>query len=246
MPLLSSYVTDRLPVPEELTNEDPGTSLGTTGISTDSNSAFVTNVLNQHKSPEQIRPFPKAAARKVTKKGGKKPGRCRIVTDTPEKNEIEMMALTKTTKNFVTKRQKATKRIVDSSSDEDLINEFEISSVDSLDDVDFGNAEEEEKDFSEPDNKPRVGDFILTQIKTKKTKTYFVANVVGVTDDGFKVRYLKRSKFAAKFLFENDTIYDLPDEDVVMKLGAPSVVGGTARRNAEMTFSIDLSSFNVQ
>lgn len=86
----------------------------------------------------------------------------------------------------------------------------------------------------------------MAQIATKKTKRFFIANVVGVNDDGFKVKYLKRSKFAAKYLFEDDTVYDLPGEDVVMKLGIPSIVGGTARRSSAMTFSIDLSAFNVQ
>lgn len=107
---LSSYVTDRPPVAEVLTDEHTvseatisgerqGTSLETISISTDNSFPSVPNVLNQHKSPEQVRPLPKAAPRKVAKKGGKKPGRCRIVTDTPEKTEIEMIALLKTKKN---------------------------------------------------------------------------------------------------------------------------------------------------
>lgn len=39
-------------------------------------------------SPEHIRPYPKAPARKDTCRGKRK-GKCMIVTDTPEKNEIE-------------------------------------------------------------------------------------------------------------------------------------------------------------
>lgn len=39
-------------------------------------------------TPEDLRPFPKAPPKQVSKKGGRKPGKCRIPTDTPEKNEI--------------------------------------------------------------------------------------------------------------------------------------------------------------
>ena len=39
-------------------------------------------------TPEQVRPFPKVESRS-SKRGGRKQGRCRIQTDTPEKKEIE-------------------------------------------------------------------------------------------------------------------------------------------------------------
>lgn len=44
----------------------------------------------EHFSPDQVKPFPKAPARKGGR-GGRKPGRCRILTDTPEKQEVEEM-----------------------------------------------------------------------------------------------------------------------------------------------------------
>lgn len=37
---------------------------------------------------EQIRPFTKAGAREI-RRGGPKPGRCLVLTDTPEKEEIK-------------------------------------------------------------------------------------------------------------------------------------------------------------
>ncbi|GBM01027.1 Casein kinase I isoform alpha [Araneus ventricosus] len=39
-------------------------------------------------TPEQVQPFPKVKPRS-SKRGGRKQGRCRILTDTPEKKEIE-------------------------------------------------------------------------------------------------------------------------------------------------------------
>lgn len=40
-------------------------------------------------TPEQVKPFPKAGPRKNRNKFGKKPGKTRVLTDTPEKCEIE-------------------------------------------------------------------------------------------------------------------------------------------------------------
>lgn len=245
---LSSYVTDR-PVPVEPANElnvsktiipigNPEASAATPPPGP-SISALVPNVY-QHRSPEEIRPFPKAALRKDTKKRGKKPGRCRIVTDTPEKFEIEMMTLLKKNKNFDLQKKKVTKKICDSSSsDEDLSEKCDSS----LSDINFTSAEED--DIIECNN-PSVGDFILVQIPTKKTKKYFIAHIIEANNDIFNVKYLKKSRFGTKFYFQDDTVYELPAQDVIMKLGSPTTVGGTARRNTEMTFSVDLSPFNVE
>lgn len=55
-------------------------------------------------SPESIRSYPKAQlAKKLVKKGGSKKGTTKILTDTPEKNEIEQNANKK--KNNIAKRK---------------------------------------------------------------------------------------------------------------------------------------------
>lgn len=51
------------------------------------------------KSVEEIRPFPKAERRNPAVKG-RKPGQCRILTDTPEKNEVASKAEKKKKKLF--------------------------------------------------------------------------------------------------------------------------------------------------
>lgn len=53
------------------------------------NTTTIPSPKSAFKSPEEVRPYPKALPRK--KKGGRKPGRTRILTDTPEKeaNEAE-------------------------------------------------------------------------------------------------------------------------------------------------------------
>ncbi|KAJ8895077.1 hypothetical protein PR048_000402 [Dryococelus australis] len=102
---LASYVTDRnpevmrvaaasLPVsfkPEKYnisqglasSSDQPETSTAPQNISTTSSSEKV----GLGVSPEQIQPYPKAKLRKVTNKG-RKSDRTRIMTDTPEKEEI--------------------------------------------------------------------------------------------------------------------------------------------------------------
>lgn len=62
---------------------------------------IITETLSQEPitiSPESIRPYPKAQlAQKMAKKGGRKKGTTKILTDTPEKNEIEQNANKKIT-----------------------------------------------------------------------------------------------------------------------------------------------------
>lgn len=111
---------------------------------------------------------------------------------------------------------------------------------DSLCNVNFASTE----DFLECTNNPCV-DFILAQLQ-KKIKKYFIAHIVEANSNGFNVKYFKKSQFATKFSFADDDVYELPTEHVTMKLGISTKVGGTDRRNAEMKFSVDLSSFNVE
>ncbi|XP_072022943.1 uncharacterized protein [Amphiura filiformis] len=89
-------------------------------------------------SPEVIRPFQKAAPRK--RKGGRKLGRTRILTDTPEKMEIEAAA-NKRKKCCVKQKAKVVKKIarpapvvVDNESSTDQESSFEEDSSDPGDD----------------------------------------------------------------------------------------------------------------
>lgn len=57
-------------------------------------------------SPVQIRPFPKAAPRKLAKSGGRRLGKSRILTDTPEKEEILANQAAKKTSKTLAKKVK--------------------------------------------------------------------------------------------------------------------------------------------
>lgn len=56
------------------------------GPSTDRNASLVTN--KNTVTPESVRPFPKAQPRQLSNRGRRR-GKCRIATDTPEKLQIE-------------------------------------------------------------------------------------------------------------------------------------------------------------
>ncbi|KAJ8980622.1 hypothetical protein NQ317_011698 [Molorchus minor] len=99
----------------------------------------------KHLTPDQLRPLPKAPARK-SGRGSRKPGR--FLTDTPKKQENE--------ETLSVKR----KLTVNSSDDEEL-----VSDSYSLEDIEW---EKNETENEELNDKLEVGDFILVKLPTKK------------------------------------------------------------------------------
>lgn len=80
----SSNVTDR-----PLTTHITGNCKYLPGSSKDESLAAITNPqVRTIQTPEQLRPFPKAAPRANTNRG-RKAGKLRVLTETPEKQEIE-------------------------------------------------------------------------------------------------------------------------------------------------------------
>lgn len=247
---LSSYVTDR-PIIEPSLNkhsasskvqedepfntiDEPSTSTShqdeicTTDVSMSDTSIFLT--------PEEIRPFPKAAARKNSKRGGRKPGRCRILTDTPEKSEIEELANIRQQKKWPKKVQKVKRQVMSSSSEDD---EPIFESDDSLQDVEFGTEEE-----LEDNGDLNVNDFILVRLEGKKSYKHYVAQILKIKDN-LEIKYFKKVGIN-KFICNDETEYELQNSEVVMKLPHPDITGGTERRRREMVFHMDMTCYNVE
>ncbi|KAB0802144.1 hypothetical protein PPYR_04330 [Photinus pyralis] len=88
---LSSYATDR-PNPDYAKNDTE--ALDTSADSPISPTPAASSSCQAKVSVESIRPFPKAGARKVTSRGRKK-GKSTILTETPEKFEVESSELEK-------------------------------------------------------------------------------------------------------------------------------------------------------
>lgn len=226
---LSSYVTDRPAQDHPINLDTPANQPSTSGF---------------HLTPEQIRPLPKAPLRKNERKGGRKPGRCRIVTDTPEKQEIELQAQMKTIKKVVSqekKKQIARKVLLESSSEED----YEEATDDSPDD-EF-DLSEVEQEIDRPTNDClTVGNYLLVKLETKRARKYYIATITELGHDNVSVKYLMKNKLTRNFLVVDESIYQVPHDDIIMILNNPITVGGTARKCKELKFDIDLSFYEVE
>ena len=188
-------------------------------------------------TPENIRPFTKAAPRK--RKSCTNRGKTRILTDTPEKNQIITNAEKKKT------TQKICKRIItasiESGSEEAsslLLSEEENCS-------DNSTTENEKLSKVTKPRKIKEEEFALVRLSSKKSVQYYVGQVINVFEDGdVTFRFLKRSYRSAlvnerpTFIFPEDTndasefTHNL--EEIVFKLPVSLKKRGNQTLSAEV------------
>lgn len=205
-------------------------------------------------TPDEIRGYPKADARKNTQKGRKR-GRSIIATDTPEKKIIEarpaskgrMMAMQSTSAQH---KKKATNRSLfddEDTSDEDVFDELELR--DSSDE-DFWDLQADPSGFEELHRDPLVGDYVLIEFKNDKRNVYFIGNVTQRKDDenDVEVSFLRKSsKVKGKFVVPNvPDVSSVHIGDIKMILPNPKPCGGTKRQQSYYTFEIDFSLIHIQ
>jgi len=153
------------------------------------------NALNSNQiiSPAIVMPFPKAPPRKRPT-SGRKPGKSRILTDTPEKNQIEEALLQKIAKN--TKLKQVKKKVLSSSSESESSVEF--------DDSDIENAVEEDQ-FDETDfTNVECGDFIIVKFTSTNTKSnivHYIGKILSLRKRGFEIIFLRRHGISNRFHF---------------------------------------------
>lgn len=221
-------------------------------------------------SPEVVRPYPTAITReKKSRKIKREKGKSRILTDTPEKDRLQMLhdekekkrqekekkqeeKKLKVTKNIfqskkdTKKRKKRRRDLSDSDTDSDL-----SAGLMSCDDEDISSEQEESNDdtFSAPNPENiEIGDFILVKFEKKKSVLHYVASVVskfGLTE--YNVSYLRKKP--SSWIFVYPPVEDLASvdfTDVVLKLPSPYRSRGTSRTSSLFKFSVDLSIYNVQ
>ena len=209
-------------------------------------------------TPESIRPYPKAQARKQTSGKGRKRGRSFIATDTPEKKQLEEKEKNKKSKEIpvpTRKKKKNAKQVKrkiiveSSSSDESLAPEALHSSDELL-------SSEEDNPVSILKEKPDVGDFVLVKYSSKGKQTvFYVGEVIDFedSDDEGKEKDLD-IKFYRKNLKVPNAFFEPQVEDihavecarVVMVLPNPVQVGGSKRQLATLRFPINLSCYNMR
>ena len=210
-------------------------------------------------SPEEVRPLEKPKPRKdgLAQKGRKK-GRTRILTDTPEKEQLMLEAKAKEDrkrkKDCSAKSKSAKRKIItkdpasSETSDDDDSSEsssFSISSDSDESDISIENFDTE-KDPLDIDK----ADFILVEFAGKKSKSYYIGQVINkVNDFEITTKFLRRAdqqKHGKMFFVfpEKDDISTIERDAIVVKLSAPTPVGGTKRSASKLVFSSDLSAYD--
>ena len=187
-------------------------------------------------SPEIIRPHPKAKLRTTTVTKRRK-GKSRILTDTPE---IKVILESKSNKE-----QKSSLRQIKPMAKQINFNQLSHTCLNDRisDEIDFRVNILDNK--SDKKIEIECGSFLLVKLSGKKYSRLYVAEVIEVSLV-YKVKYLKKSgDFGNKFIREDNSIYDVELEDIIMKLPPPSAGHGSSRRRYLM-FDVDLTSYNVQ
>lgn len=207
-------------------------------------------------SPEEIVPYPKAEARKSTKRG-RKAGKARILIDTPEKEELLLQKNKKVRplKQQRGKIQRVVRKVMESDSDGD-----EISSK-----ISFGESDEEsllidiENEMADIEDQKRfeaenmqVGDFVLVQFKKKGPPEHYIGEIcemhANINLSDLKIKFFKRINESNKFWYESDTIFDVPLRDVELKLPNPKKCRGSKRLEEQFIFEVNFShsKYNVK
>lgn len=195
---------------------------------------------------QDVRPFPKATERKATAPKKRK-GKSVILTDTPNKEEIEAM---KTKKKVIstTKKARVTRALCGSSSDTEEEVPIEESDSDTNFDLEVESREQQtEVDFEQENIS--IEDFVLIKIEGKKMVKYYVAEIKEIDADVISVQYLMRLKTkypdSFKFIKDDERTYEASMSQVVLKLPRPTVAGGSIRQQSAFIFSVDFSAYQL-
>ncbi|KAG5896520.1 hypothetical protein JTB14_020493 [Gonioctena quinquepunctata] len=161
-----------------------------------------------------IKPYPKAAPRKT--KGGRKKGKTRILTDTPEKNAMEMEHLERLARKSKNKVQKETKKVFAESSDD---NDTEIPKyickiivMKMIMEKIVEESMEIGKERSIENSTILEGEFALVELKCKKTET----NILNASDfkqmevDTYEMKQIKRDDDVFLEIFSREQVKEEP------------------------------------
>ncbi|XP_046972441.1 uncharacterized protein LOC124539186 [Vanessa cardui] len=224
-------------------------------------------------TPEAIRPYPTVVRSNKTNKG-RRPGKSRIYTDTPEKkaiedkhNEKEMKKLEQERRararemkrslvgfNLKTKNKKVknTKSQESDSDGSDISFQESSTSVIDEDENEHENFEINNSQLTVdviPEN-IKDGSFVLVKFPKKKSIIYYVGKVVShYSKTEFKISYLrKKPGYSWTFVFPNvEDIHTVYITDVEMILPEPKPPKFCTSRTSKLfTFSVNFSNYIVQ
>ncbi|KAK2708271.1 hypothetical protein QYM36_014016 [Artemia franciscana] len=222
-------------------------------------------------TPESVRPHPRIDPTKRNPSNGRKRGKTRILTDTPEKEQLEKekhnreakKAKKKTPQKKITKTKKMVGRrqtkvgnkrkpsaFIRLSVSETSSSEPELPDdiCDDESDMSLDLGEDDVVASDRPVSPIQIGKFVLVKFELGKSKSscvYYVGLVESIDNDVADVKFLR--KIGPKFVFpEIEDKATVDKKDIVLVLPDPSSSGGTARSIAGHVFSRDLSAFNIK
>ncbi|KAK2703955.1 hypothetical protein QYM36_017706, partial [Artemia franciscana] len=222
-------------------------------------------------TPESVRPHPRIDPTKRNPSNGRKRGKTRILTDTPEKEQLEKekhnreakKAKKKTPQKKITKTKKMVGRrqttvgnkrkpsaFIRLSVSETSSSEPELPDdiCDDESDMSLDLGEDDVVASDRPVSPIQIGKFVLVKFELGKSKSscvYYVGLVESIDNDVADVKFLR--KIGPKFVFpEIEDKATVDKKDIVLVLPDPSSSGGTARSIAGHVFSRDFSAFNIK
>ena len=239
---LSSFVTDK-PMPGVQAEKAQEDIIG--GPSNESS--------RSQRLLEEIRPFPKAQMSKPSRKR-RKLGRSRVLTDTPEKNEIENAQNEKKKSNKVNVASQIFKEVTDKhkirkETPEESSSEEEVTSHNSDDEsiVSFQELarryEEEELQelFLDSTQPLEIGKWVLVAFATKKTKKHYIGVIQSLNTEEPTVKFARRVKNTSTFVWPHtDDISEIPSEDIITFLPQPTI-----GRRGTLMFGVSFTGLNV-
>lgn len=102
-----------------------------------------------------------------------------------------------------------------------------------------------EQDIEAENSTISEGDFVLIELKGKKSVRHYIAEIKKILEKrSFEVVYLKKVMNSNKYVRAGE-IYEISELDILRKLPKPTAVGGSERRMEQLSFSTDFMSFNM-
>ena len=178
-------------------------------------------------SPSQILPIPKAAARKNTRKGGRKRASSRVLTSTPVRDEIVVNKTNRQTK--IKKTKKARKSLFykvssDSESEVELVLESDTC------------TEESDEEIIE-------GNFVVVKVEGKSREVRYIAQVDTIDGDEFEGTFLKKVPqivgYVPVFIINKTDIAAFQRNDVIAKVPEPVNNTGSTRKCNQLVFPVN-------
>lgn len=185
-----------------------------------------------------------------TPRRGRKKGKSRILTSTPEKNKImaetdrRLRKVQKFQSSVFLKNQQSKRRLYEKEPESSSDEFFEESSHVENEDVrgkEHDMISEKKVNFKDF----QVKDYVLVKIATKKKIIYYIGEVLDKDKGECVVKFLKKSTDSVTFFFpEKEDKWTVEISDIVAVLPQP-IRGTTQRSMGLMTFKVNLSNFRL-